>query len=80
MMVEIQRLSAEEKRRTRIKLANEFLTFRQTFLFRQVDLAQALHISRRTVQAVEAGYTLPSYRTRQNFLELKQQFVKRRAA
>jgi DNA-binding XRE family transcriptional regulator len=79
-MVEIKGPSTEEKRRARVKLANEFLMFRQTFLFRQVDLAGALHISRRTVQAVEAACTTPNYRTRRNFHELKQQFAKRRAA
>jgi DNA-binding XRE family transcriptional regulator len=79
-MIVIKRPSTEEKRRVRVKLANEFLTFRQTFLLRQVDLAEALHISRRTVQAVEAADTLPSYRTRRKFLELKHEYAKRRAA
>lgn len=64
--------SATARQREREKVAQEFAEFRRTFLFRQIDLADALQISRRSVQMVEAGNCLPQMTTRARFRDLKQ--------
>lgn len=64
-------LSREERSKERQQIASEFLEFRRRYLYRQIDLAEALEISRRSVQMHEAGMVLPNLRTRARFLELK---------
>ena len=68
-----------DRKREKERIASEFLFFRQTNLLRQVDLAEELKISRRSVQMVEAGITLPGMRTRKRFLELKEKLAKEQA-
>lgn len=64
-------ISRDERRKERRQIASEFLEFRRRYLYRQIDLATALEISRRSVQMHEAGLVLPNLRTRARFLELK---------
>jgi len=55
----------------RINRANEWKTFRKTFLFSQRNLADAIHLSRRTIQAIEAARVNPQYSTQRKFRDLR---------
>jgi DNA-binding XRE family transcriptional regulator len=71
------KLSAEVRQKRREEVAKEFADFRHNYLFRQVDLADALRISRRSVQAIEAAVHLPQVSTRQRFHDLKRELARK---
>lgn len=53
------------------KIGRDWKTFRRRLLFTQSALAQALGISLRQVQYIEAGICIPQYRTQGKFNALK---------
>jgi DNA-binding XRE family transcriptional regulator len=61
---------AEAERR---RLSKEWLQFRQTYLYSQLDLAYALGCSKRTIAKVEKALCVPLPRFRRRFNNLKQQ-------
>lgn len=52
-------------------IADEWKAFRKSLLFTQSDLARVLAISRRQVQNIEYGVSVPTYRTQGKFNALK---------
>lgn len=60
-----------QRQRQKEKIANDFVAFRKKYLFRQVDLAEQLKISRRGLQMIENASYLPILRTQKRFAELK---------
>ena len=76
----ITRTTADELRREREKVANEFLSFRKRFLCTQIRLAELLNISRRAVQMAESGVVLPLMSTRRRFRELQREFANKKEA
>lgn len=73
----VNTLSAERRQEQRENIAKEFVEFRHNFLFRQIDLAHALRISRRSVQMVEAGNCLPQVTTRARFRAINAEQARR---
>jgi DNA-binding XRE family transcriptional regulator len=77
MQFEDLSMEANEERAQR---AAEWRRFRQTYLFSQSDLADALGVSRRTIVAVEIGETLrPHPGTLRAFRDLKKRHQRRAA-
>jgi len=68
----IERCTPQERKQERDRLAKECLDFRKKYLFSQVKLAEALGISRRTIQMIEGGLTLPHMSTRSKFRDLQE--------
>jgi DNA-binding XRE family transcriptional regulator len=66
--------ATQEKVEDRIFRQQEWRAFRRNFPLTQSELAEELGISRRTVQAVEAGEVTPHPRTLRRFSAVKASF------
>jgi DNA-binding XRE family transcriptional regulator len=73
----IEKCTPQQRKEEADQLARECLNVRKRFLFTQLKLAEALGVSRRTVQMIEAGYTLPHMSTRQKFRDLQEALAMR---
>jgi DNA-binding XRE family transcriptional regulator len=68
-----------ENQKQRALRAAEWRKFRRDYLFSQQELGEALGISRRSVQKVEAGESTPLPRTQRAFRDLKKAEAERLA-